>query len=180
MSVVQRLMDMLPWYYQEAREANVIMDIDAKEIERLDAAVKDVLDQLHIETATWGLDLWEKEFGITPNPQESYAIRRSRLLARKRGGVTLTKERLIEIVLAYVNRAEITFSPELYKFTVKILSPLGVPALDTELRNTLTELRPAHLAFEIIYTYATWMTHSGKTWSQLSGLTWDQVATMES
>ena len=41
------------------------------------AALEDVMDQFFVETATWGLDLWEQQVGIETDHSLSQADRRA-------------------------------------------------------------------------------------------------------
>lgn len=50
------------------------------EHEKLRAAVADILNQLFVNTATWGLDLWEEFCGLQTNANDAYAQRRARVL----------------------------------------------------------------------------------------------------
>ncbi|MFT4413180.1 putative phage tail protein [Fredinandcohnia humi] len=72
----------LPKYYDESKEVNAKIDAEGKEFDELRVKIYDVLDQFFVNTATWGLDIWEKELGIPTNYNESYEVRRARILSK--------------------------------------------------------------------------------------------------
>ena len=56
--------DYVPKYYQDIREARAIIDAGSGSIDELNVAIDDVLDQFYVDTATWGLDIWERIVGL--------------------------------------------------------------------------------------------------------------------
>lgn len=74
-----------PDYYQYSAifreiQAAIALDLDANEGHN-----PDIVTQLYIPTATWGLRYWEQILGIVMVDAESYDTRRSRVLAKWRG-----------------------------------------------------------------------------------------------
>jgi uncharacterized protein YmfQ (DUF2313 family) len=61
--------DYLPQYYEDIREARAIIDVESAQFEQLYADIADVLAQVYVDTATWGLANWERICGI---PNDSY------------------------------------------------------------------------------------------------------------
>lgn len=53
------------WYYQDSDIMKNILDTQGLEVDAIRFAVKDILNQCYVDTATWGLSLWEKELNIT-------------------------------------------------------------------------------------------------------------------
>ncbi|MBE3584829.1 MAG: DUF2313 domain-containing protein [Thermoanaerobacter sp.] len=52
------------------------------QMDNLDADLDDLRQQLFIQTATWGIDRWEREVGVVPRPDDTLEARRARVLAR--------------------------------------------------------------------------------------------------
>lgn len=121
-----------------------IYNAQDKQIDKLDENVQDLLNQFFVNTATWGLQYWEEEFGITPNINDTYEIRRSRLLAKKRGQGTTTKEVIKNICNSYVDDSEIIEHSKEYWFELILESYRGFPELDS-LYEFIEEIKPAHL-----------------------------------
>jgi hypothetical protein len=59
--------DYLPKYYADSRVVANLIEREAEEFERLGFSIQDVLAQLCVDTATWGLDRWEAIFDLTEN-----------------------------------------------------------------------------------------------------------------
>jgi uncharacterized protein YmfQ (DUF2313 family) len=58
------VIEYLPRYYEDIREARAIIDSDSDAISELNVAIDDVLDQLYVDRATWGLAIWERFVGL--------------------------------------------------------------------------------------------------------------------
>ena len=59
------LINLLPENYAESNETVAIQEGIQVESEALKMASQDLLNQLFVETATWGLSNWEKYLGLT-------------------------------------------------------------------------------------------------------------------
>lgn len=64
------MMSFLPWYYSESKIMNSIIKGDADEIESVRNAINEILNQFYAETATFGINLWEKMLKISVNNGE--------------------------------------------------------------------------------------------------------------
>lgn len=87
-SVRQSLFELVPSVYKESKVVTNIIETDAKEIERLYAAINDVMDQFFVTSATWGLSNWERILNIPIIETDSYEKRRIRILSKLSGNVT--------------------------------------------------------------------------------------------
>lgn len=65
MTLEEQLRSFLPAYYEGVLETDEIVRVVAKEFINLQAAIEDTLNQTFVEKATWGLDRWERVFGLT-------------------------------------------------------------------------------------------------------------------
>ena len=59
-----KLIDKLPYFYEECPKANTIQEGLGSETETLYSKVRATTDQLYVNTATWGLVEWEKFAGV--------------------------------------------------------------------------------------------------------------------
>lgn len=76
----------LPNYYSDSHVVDEILRVDADELETYNSDVVDMLNQFFIDTATWGLDHWEKICGLPINPKnKTYDQRRSIVKGKIRG-----------------------------------------------------------------------------------------------
>lgn len=171
----QQMLDYMPMYYPEIKEVDNLISQEAEEISKLDVSIKDVLDQFFIDTATWGLAIWERIYGITPDTSRPLARRRAELRAKKRGATPTTKEQLQNTLETFDKRLFFTENFGDYSVTVNIpydaiqnknayykvkdfrvgypfAEFLSEPSVDLgELLRTLKTVLPAHIALAFFY-----------------------------
>lgn len=136
----------------------------------------ELFKQFNLETATWSLDIWEKQYGIKTDITKDYDLRRSRIKSKMRGTGTTTVEMIKNVAESFVNGlVEIVEHNEQYKFDIKMMSVIGIPPNMEDLKDAIEELKPAHLAYEIILKYNTWGMASKFKWGDLANRTWGQV-----
>ena len=136
----------------------------------------ELFKQFNLETATWSLDIWEKQYGIKTDITKDYDLRRSRIKSKMRGTGTTTVEMIKNVAESFVNGlVEIVEHNEQYKFDIKMMSVIGSPPNMEDLKDAIEELKPAHLAYEIILKYNTWSMASKFKWGDLANRTWGQV-----
>jgi uncharacterized protein YmfQ (DUF2313 family) len=170
------LMKYLPFYYSNSEVMKNIQTSISKEIGRLYYSVEDILNQFFIDTATWSLNLWEKELGIKTDISKSYEFRREIIKAKLRGTGTVTKKMLKNTVLAYTN-AEVSIieNPQDYSFIIKFIGVKGIPKNMAGLIETIENIKPAHLAYSFEYTFSWWNNIKSLTWTQAKTNTWNQL-----
>ncbi len=137
----------------------------------------DVLKQMFVSTATsWGLSLWEQFLGLQVTPEQALSERRSKIISKIRGFGTVTKSMLINVAAAYeCGTIEITEHNDIYKFTIKFVSEIGIPPNFTDFEEIINEVKPAHLSVDYEYTYNTYAVVSVKTHQQLTAYTYEQI-----
>lgn len=143
----QEMLDSLPPYYQESPEANAIMRGNASEIERKRAEAQDLLDQMFVSTATWGLGYWDRVLDLAPAPRMDTSQRRARIIAKLNGTAPATVKNLENVVNAYIKdgSAKIYEIHGEYRFEAELsaheLADSGI------IYREINELKPAHLEF---------------------------------
>lgn len=170
MILKSNLMEWLPVYYQDSLVVQAIMNAENIEMDALYTEINDVLQQCFIETATWGLDDWEKAFGFTPDPTRPYAERRSRLKARLRGNGSITLDAVNDVATSFIN-GEVNVIEDFthYKLTIKFVGRRGIPLHLEELKKSLREMIPAHLQIGFEFTFLYWDEFDTQTWDSLEG-----------
>lgn len=145
----RELLDMLPRFYDESPEVDAIMDTNAKMDEAFTENARDLLAQMHVETATWGLALWERVLELPPRPNSTDANRRARILARLAGTAPATVRYLTDVVNAHVTdkSARIVEVNGEYRFEAEINvdNSFNVASIIRD----INEVKPAHLAFGV-------------------------------
>ena len=75
----------LPRYYQDSPQVSELERVLGEQAEALRVSESDTLAQLWIDTATWGLNLWEQWAGLPVDRTRPYSYRRGRVKAKLRG-----------------------------------------------------------------------------------------------
>jgi uncharacterized protein YmfQ (DUF2313 family) len=138
--------------------------------------------QLNVETATWGLDLWEKAYGIKTDVSKSYAFRRARIESKMRSQGVTTVAMIKNVAESFSNgEVDVIEHPEEYRFEIKFIGTLGIPPNMDDLTGAIKEIKPAHLDFAYVYTFITWdkveaYHHTWDEWDA-KNLTWDEFET---
>ena len=144
-----------------------------EQIEQVQAARDDLMLQLRPSTATWGLTLYEKQYGITPDVTKPRDQRLSRWRAKRRGQGTTTKE-LIELMASSFSGGEVAVTEHTSEYLVEIMfvGTWGVPPNIEDFEQSIREALPAHLDIRLTYRYLTFgaLTARNITFGELSAL----------
>lgn len=151
--------------------------IDVLEIEEniLNECIESTLNQFYVDSATYGLDCWEKMLGISKNIF-SIQTRRENIKAKMRSRGTTNIEVIKNICEAYSNGiVEIIVNHSDYSFVVDFVGSIGIPQAFEELDKTINEIKPCHLAHSYKFNYITNKQLKDYTHSQLSAYTHEQL-----
>ncbi len=97
----------LPDFFKELPEQQVIMDLNSREIARVKFLFEDVLNQFNVETATWGLRIYEDYYLIPYNPSISYEERRKTIKSYMMSKGPTTSELIKKIASIYAEEVEV-------------------------------------------------------------------------
>ena len=153
------LLEMLPRDYQLSPPVAELERVLGLQVEALGVSESDTLDQLWVDTATWGLSLWEAWVGLPMDGTGPNSARRSKILSRLRGQGTTTAAKIAAVVAAFgfdAGQVRVEEAPEDYAFQV-VLSGLAAPleAADAaEIQAAVDEIKPAHLSWSLAYEMA--------------------------
>ncbi|MBB6214951.1 uncharacterized protein YmfQ (DUF2313 family) [Anaerosolibacter carboniphilus] len=161
---------------------NEIMKSAGEDFDSIDSTLEDLYKQYFIDTATWGLDIWEKQLGIKIDYSRSLANRRSLIKAKLRGEGKIDAEKIKSVVDAWTNgNVDVELSSGKIKVTFNDV--LGIPDEIEVVKATLEDIKPAHLALLFYFIYLTWDQFDAynKTWDEWDALnlTWDQRETYQ-
>lgn len=135
-----------------------------------------LVDQLCVDTATWGLQYWEQALGIPVEVEKSTTYRRSRIRSKLRGAGTTTVALIQNVAESYSNGdVEVTEHPAEYGLDIKFVGTIGIPPNMDDLTAALREIMPAHLHWDYIIIYNTWDAVKAHTWAELTTHTWADV-----
>lgn len=143
----KKMINYLPSYERSSRVFQDVIDAEAKEIDNETLVIGDFIKQLSIDTATWGLEIYEKELGIGTDINKSHEERRSVIKSKYRGIGKFDKTLLEGIANAYTNgRTKATFNGKINVLFEDIKENI-LNLMDFE--NTLEEIKPAHLDYTL-------------------------------
>lgn len=174
------LMKHLPEYYYKSEVTKNGLYSQSYEVGKFLVTMEEVEKQLYIDSATWGLDVWEKAYNLTPGVNDTYTDRREVIKAKIRGQGTTTKQMLKNTAEAFSGgEVEITEHSAEYYFSIKFVGVKGIPQNMAGFLNMMEDIKPAHLGYEIDYSYTVWNFIQGKndTWNNVNNNTWDTIKT---
>ena len=113
------------------------------ELDKMQNAIEDFWNQLFIDTATWSLPYWERDYGLTSNENDTLENRRSAVKAQMRGAQTVTLAVLQSIVDVWGGDVEVLDTG--HEIHLIYHEPGGVPNNLTAMLKNLRAMTPAHL-----------------------------------
>ena len=144
---------LLPALYRQTPEDTELQRVLLDMLARAERDKDFTLEQLFPSTTSgWGLELWERAWGIPVDRTLSDQRRRDRILAKVKGTGTSTLEVIRAIAQSFSSYpAEVIEESALYKFVVWYLGTIGEVEHKQDLIDIINELKPAHLQWEIKY-----------------------------
>lgn len=140
---------LVPHFLLQSQVFQALYNVENQELNAIENAIDDILNQCFIDTATWGLDLWDKFLGI--NTKE-YATqeRRNILKAKTMSQPPFTKQALLNLLKNFTYDAEIQERYDEYTFDVflKVKEQLGNKL--HYILSWINETKPAHLDYQVI------------------------------
>ena len=176
-----QLIKLLPDYYENNVTMNLLQEILTRATDNLDDRLEGVIANCFVTTADAMLSRYENAYGIPVDLTKSDAYRRERIIAKLAGAGTSTKEMIQQVASSYANgEIEVIEDNENYSFEIHFVGERGIPGNMENLKATIEEIKPAHLAVMYVYTYNTWanIRDSELTWSQVAGYTWEELRTV--
>lgn len=175
----QDVVDYVPRWYEEFTEVIEILDARAEEFVKVNADVRDVLNQYFVDRATWGLSEWERIFKIRHDEPRTIEERRAVIKSHMRGAGTTTLAMIKNVAESY-DGGEVDVENDSATFTITItfIGTRGIPSNLSDTEQALRDIIPAHLAIGFEFTYLSWgeLDVANLTWGEIDalGLTWEQ------
>lgn len=168
------LLNYLPDYLRDIREFQELMNVEDIDIGDIKTSIQDYLDQKYIDSATWGLENWEREIGLQVNPSLSYEDRRSRIKGRLRGTGKVDSDLIKQVVDSWTDGdVDVTFDGTI---NVKFNAILGITSNIDDVKNAINEIKPAHLGVAYLFNYYLINEVESMTIAQLETQTLDKFA----
>lgn len=168
------LINKLPSFYDN-NITKPIQDSFSVEANSINDEVEKTLEQFFVDSATYGLDYWEKMLGISKNNND-IQTRRENIKAKMRSRGTTSIEVIKNICEAYSNgEVEVIVNHSDYSFIIKFVGSIGIPQAFDELDKTIESIKPCHLAHSYEFTYNAHNRLSKFTHEELSRFTHEQL-----
>lgn len=166
----------IPTILTDTQTFDEILTSEGIELDNLHGNIDDIKLQLNVDTATWGLDLYEKELGITTDHSKDLDYRRSVIKSKSRGNGKLNATMIKLVCDSFSNGdVHVTFDGTIH---IKFTSIRGVPPNMMDLQNAVEQIKPAYLLLDYLYTYNTYNMLKAKTYNQLHAYTYNQLKTI--
>lgn len=173
------LIKLLPEYYDENVTMQTLQSILPKETDDLETGLSDMISECFASTASVLLSRYENLLGLTIDVTKENDYRRERICAKLAGTGTTTKEMIESVSKSYSNgEVEVIEDNANSRFVIRFVGTLGIPGNMADLKLTIEEIKPAHLAVEYEYIYNTWSDISALTWQQATSYTWEKIRTV--
>lgn len=140
----------LPKFLSKDGTFKATQDSLSEEHEKQRLLIIDICKQLFVESATWGLDDWERVYELQ-NKHLSIDQRRNLLLVKMRGAQTITEEKLQEIVNLVYPPKNAVVKENTGANTFKVIIDT-IDALD-EIRRVVEIYKPAHLSYLLSHAF---------------------------
>ena len=141
----------LPYKLQKDYKFYTVNTAESREHENIRLILNDLLDQLFIDTATWGLDYFEEFLNIIPKANDDYQTRRTRIKILLNAHDVSTIKFMTDLANKFISdkSAQIIEHNSEYWFEV-FFNIDGLISLG-DLRAAIELYKPAHLGFKIVF-----------------------------
>jgi len=126
-----------------------IAESQGAELELLNKALDGILAQFFIDTATWGLNLWDEFLGLKT---EAYPLEERRRLLKSKLTMQppVTRERLKKLLEGVADSADVIEHHEEYSFDVVLLVKTKLKTTFEKILEQIEDNKPAHLSYQLI------------------------------
>lgn len=148
------IVNYVPLYYRKDDYMLQLLNSENEELKRFCISLNETINQFFINTATYSLDTYEKEFGLVKDPTMTIRQRRERIKAKLRSAGTTTIEMVKNVSNAFVGgKVDVIENNYNYEFTIKFIDILGIPSKIDDLYKVIEDIKPAHLNVKYEFAY---------------------------
>ena len=143
---MSRMLEYLPPYERNSKIFKEIMSTEEEQFNKLDLDIQDLERQFNIDTATWGLSIYEKELKLPIRINKSLEERRSIIKAKWIGTGKVDAEMIKAIVKAFTgSEVVVTFDG---RINIIFSNEKTIRLNVTDMLNAINEIKPAHLDYD--------------------------------
>lgn len=156
----ERMLGRVSPIYDESYVGLWMFEAIGREYDKLWEIANTLPEQLFPESVTWGIELWERRYGITPTPGQTLEERRQKVLAMRSTPHPFNHQTVENYIRLLTGReAEIVDYVRDFTFGVYISSTEGMR--ETVLNDIITYLnrhKPSHMSYELAFQSGTTIT----------------------
>lgn len=143
-----QMLDMVAPIYDRSKVALHLFQAFGETLEPVvDFIWNDIVAQIHPQTATWGLDYWEEQYGIVTDKSKTIEQRRASFMAMKFNRPPMTPKRIEYMITSLTGlKCEVVENVAPNTFNVTMYG--GYPNIKSVF-DTLAKKAPAHLIYTI-------------------------------
>ncbi|GEM_PF-990079 len=150
---MNKLLEYLPIHLRLSQAFKEIMETEQIEFEKISLDIEDLEKQLFVDTATWGLAIYEKELELKIDIDKPLEGRRSSIKAKWRGLGKVGSNLIKALIDSYTNGGtNIDFDGEINIGITNVNSTyinLG------DIESTIKDVKPAHLPHSLTMKFKT-------------------------
>lgn len=180
-NILQDVRDYLPKYYNESMDVEMLTQTVSNELIRTNSLAYHILDQFFPQTATWGLDIWERHFDIEVDYSRSMEERRAEVIERISGFYYVTLEILqYEAEKFFPTEFDHQAAEQCIYITILDKTVTEEHPLYKKFIRRLTDLIPCHLDFYIRFKRTTWgelKYVDVQSWQEVNRYAWGPIKT---
>lgn len=142
----------VPVFLLQSKILQEIYNVENEELISTEDAIEDLLNQCFVDTATWGLDLWDEFLGINTreySTEERRNILKNKLLMQP----PFTLSRLYSLLNNVADNVYITEDYADYTFEITLLVKDKLKTALNKIIAQIEEVKPAHLDYKLILGY---------------------------
>lgn len=161
-------------FMQKSQIYKEIFKSQSEQLHAREDEIKDILNQVSLDTATWGLEIYERALLIPVDRNKPLSERRERIKAKLRGQGKVGVDLIKSIAGSWAGgTVEVAIASSVIKITFSDI--IGVPSNLKDVEEAIREVKPAHLDIEFIFLYNTWNKVKHSTWQHLADYSWNDV-----
>lgn len=139
------ILQYLPSFLNKDKLFRATNDADSAEHDSIRVDLQDLLDQLCVLTATWGIEKWEELVDVTPQKGTDIESRRAAVLLKLKKPPSVTADFLEKLINQYIadKSGTVTDHPETYTtdFSTPLLDKENMAGMTRDVRIYI----PAHI-----------------------------------
>ena len=143
----RRILGYISPIYGNARVCLLLFNAIGIELQEMNEWADEIILQIHPQTATWAIPLWEQEYGILPDKNISLSQRRDRILKKMKSRAPMNPkkmEKVVQLSTGYSVRVDENTGKN--KFAVAI-SALPGNEITQAVMKVVDQVKPAHLIY---------------------------------